>query len=450
MRRRALLLAVVTTAIVTSTSVTPVTVATATDPLPRNGRIVFAHFRDGAFSWDIHTMEADGSSMQSLSEDRARYEVGPQLSPDGRQIAYEFNHDVLVMNIDGSHRRLITDDGSASNEQTIRWSPDGTTVAFLSDRAPSREFLIFAAPIDGSSPPVLVSTGVSNVDYDGFDWLPDGSGIVFPGYADRWSLYRGAADGSGATEIPTGTSGADDPSVSPDGLHVVFVSGDIWEVPIAGGTATRLTSTGFSQYWPRWSPSGDRIAFAVGSTEFKKLYVMDAAGATTPLQIASAVYSYDWSPDGTRIVYRGGDEIRTIRPDGTGRNRLTYNAADDRDPDWGPACTIVGTSGRDVLTGTPGPDLICGRGGNDMIHGLAGDDVILGGPGDDLLYGDEGRDVIAGEIGLDRLYGGRSGDHVNGMDRLAGDTITGGAGNDRCRRDKGDPTGGCEHFELQI
>src|SRR5919197_3129782 len=61
------------------------------------------------------------------------------------------------------------------------------------------------------------------------------------------------------------------------------------------------------------------------------------------------------------------------------------------------ACTIRGTSHRDVLVGTPGRDVICGLGGNDQLFGRGGNDVLLGGAG---------ADVLAGGPGSDRLFGG--------------------------------------------
>jgi hypothetical protein len=102
-------------------------------------------------------------------------------------------------------------------------------------------------------------------------------------------------------------------------------------------------------------------------------------------------------------------------------------------------CTLVGTSGNDVLTGTDGEDVLCGRGGNDVLEGAEGDDVLEGGDGDDRLragagsdsaHGGPGHDDLGGEDGDDLLYG------ENGDDLLDGgpgtDLIDGGDGNDLC------------------
>jgi Ca2+-binding RTX toxin-like protein len=69
----------------------------------------------------------------------------------------------------------------------------------------------------------------------------------------------------------------------------------------------------------------------------------------------------------------------------------------------GPACTIVGTPGPDLIFGTQHRDVICRLGGNDLIDGMGGNDVIFGGPGNDTLNGGSGDDVIYGGPGNDRI-----------------------------------------------
>jgi Ca2+-binding RTX toxin-like protein len=92
-------------------------------------------------------------------------------------------------------------------------------------------------------------------------------------------------------------------------------------------------------------------------------------------------------------------------------------------------CTIVGTSGDDVLAGTAGHDVICGLGGNDRIVAGAGNDVVYGGPGSDLIRGGTGRDLLDGGPGRDRLYAGPGDDVVQG--RGGNDVLLGGSGHDR-------------------
>jgi hypothetical protein len=108
-------------------------------------------------------------------------------------------------------------------------------------------------------------------------------------------------------------------------------------------------------------------------------------------------------------------------------------------------CTIVGTSGKDVLRGTRRRDVICGLNGNDVLHGLGGRDVLIAGEGndrlfggaaDDALHGGAGNDVLDGGLGHDVLDGGAGSDLMLALDGGRGnDKIVGGPGRDRCRTD---------------
>jgi Ca2+-binding RTX toxin-like protein len=84
------------------------------------------------------------------------------------------------------------------------------------------------------------------------------------------------------------------------------------------------------------------------------------------------------------------DPVNATLADGSGSGVIT-------DDD----CTVLGTSGNDVLTGTNEADVICGLDGVDIITGLNGDDQIDGNGGSDRMVGGQGNDVINGGEGDD-------------------------------------------------
>ncbi len=92
------------------------------------------------------------------------------------------------------------------------------------------------------------------------------------------------------------------------------------------------------------------------------------------------------------------------------------------------ACTITGTSHRDVLHGTAGDDVICGLGGADVLLGDTGDDMVLGGRGADHVDGGAGNDVLRGNTDDDVVAGGTGDDTLNGGPDL--DQCVGGADTD--------------------
>ncbi|MBB1280505.1 amidohydrolase family protein [Pseudoalteromonas sp. SR41-1] len=96
--------------------------------------------------------------------------------------------------------------------------------------------------------------------------------------------------------------------VSPDGKTVVFdLLGDIYTMPMSGGTATKLTSDIAWQMQPRFSPSGKSIAFTSDQGGGDNIWIMDLNGenqhAVTD-ETFRLLNSPAWSPDGDYLVAR--------------------------------------------------------------------------------------------------------------------------------------------------
>ena len=92
------------------------------------------------------------------------------------------------------------------------------------------------------------------------------------------------------------------PALSPDGKTLAFsYLGDIWSVPISGGTATRLTIHEAHDGYPHYSPDGRWIAFSSMREGNYDVFVMPAGGgpARQLTQHSANDFAIDWSPDGT-------------------------------------------------------------------------------------------------------------------------------------------------------
>ncbi len=97
-----------------------------------------------------------------------------------------------------------------------------------------------------------------------------------------------------------------DVKISPDGSKIAFCyKGDIWSVPTAGGTATRLTSQGSYEANPIWSPDGTKIAFASDRNGGLDVYVMPSeGGSATRLTFNSASeIPSAFTPDGSKVLF---------------------------------------------------------------------------------------------------------------------------------------------------
>ncbi len=139
-----------------------------------------------------------------------------------------------------------------------------------------------------------------------------------------------AAAASGHASEPTPIRFARHPAISPDGRHVAFTCvGDIWTVPVEGGTARRLTVHEAHDQLPVWSPDGKWIAFSSNRAGNYDVWAIPAAGGeAAQLTFHSATDSVsDWSPDGVEILFSSQRE--TTRTSAlyavnvrTGRSRL--------------------------------------------------------------------------------------------------------------------------------
>lgn len=96
--------------------------------------------------------------------------------------------------------------------------------------------------------------------------------------------------------------------ISPDGKTVVFdLLGDIYTMPMSGGTATQLTSDIAWQMQPRFSPDGKHIAFTSDQGGGDNIWVMDLNGENQKAvtnETFRLLNSPAWSPDGDYLVAR--------------------------------------------------------------------------------------------------------------------------------------------------
>ncbi len=219
----------------------------------RDGRrLVFSALRveDAEWLWresDIYVVDVASGSTRQLTT-RKGPDNQPTPSPDGRLIAYTgydstdatwVDSRLYVMNADGAGQVLLAEDASGG----LAWSPDGTRLAFCSDRTGS--FQVFIMPADGSQVR-QVSDGLASALFP--EWSPDGRRLVFEGTTAEdtpGDLYVVNADGTGQHRITADPAQDAEPAWSPDGRLIAFVSDragnpDIYLVRPDGSGVRRL------------------------------------------------------------------------------------------------------------------------------------------------------------------------------------------------------------------
>ena len=299
----------------------------------------------------------------------------PAISPDGEALVYtvtsanletdESQSDVWRVRWDGSRRIPLTTSGETS-EWRPTFSPDGTSIAFLSDRGEDGTTQIWLMPADGGEARLLTDFAGGVEDYV---WSPDSKQLAViamdpqparnageaatppPIVIDRYQFKEDYVGYLGerrrhlylleidSEEAPLQLTDGDHdqylPAFSPDGKSIAFVTKrgadpdrhlnyDIYVIAAQAGATERQLTTfpgpDLEPYWesrPAFSPDGRQVAY-LQSGEDKWIYyapwqlaVVDVATGESrlPAPIDRSFYKPQWSPDG-RSLYALIEESR--------------------------------------------------------------------------------------------------------------------------------------------
>jgi dipeptidyl aminopeptidase/acylaminoacyl peptidase len=332
-------------------------------------------------------VDTTGRPMTPQDLTRIRFISDPQISPDGQQVAFVVamlseDKDQYLSNIwmvdtaGGEPRRFTT---GLKRDTKPRWSPDGTRLAFLSEREGHPKAQLYVMPAAGGEPTRLTNLPNGVMQHV---WSPDGSRLALVARVGGWQepaneeerkkskpvhiittlkykangegiiydrrphLFVVSAEGGEPQQLTNGDFSDADPAWSPDSTQLAFVSArhedrdydnasDIWIIPAHGGEPRPLTDTAGPLSSPAFSPDGRTIAYLGHHYRHeagrnKRVFTRPVAGGTpTCLTMAldrTCVPFFSnvpplWSADGQWITFavedQGAIPIYRARADGT-------------------------------------------------------------------------------------------------------------------------------------
>ncbi|NKB66403.1 MAG: hypothetical protein GKR89_05040 [Candidatus Latescibacteria bacterium] len=273
---------------------------------------------------DIFSAQFGLPEQANLSGLAAKY-FEATLSPDGTRIAFTSDRDynnwgngshIFVMDVDGDNLQQISD--RFKTYQDLAWSPDGTKIA----HSESLARIAFFDMATGTRTYLSGDSEGRGLEYEPV-WSPDGSRIAFirseAGHtADdyRTDLFVVDTDGTNLRRLTNQPGLAAAPAWSPDGNRIAYVNwinseapgfrGQLFVVAVDSAQSALVTSGSD----PVWSPDGNRIAFErdgdVFITDLEGTYATEltlGAGGLGPVWLNQDQLAFISGRDGTFDIY---------------------------------------------------------------------------------------------------------------------------------------------------
>src|SRR6266581_2097927 len=250
-------------------------------------------------------------------------------------------HELRVADADGQNAQSILI--SSEPIMSPAWSPDGARMAYVSFQ--NKKPILFVQNLTASKQPAPVA------NYRGSNsapaWSPDGKQLAAVLTKDGTSqIYLMSPDGTSLRRLTFSAAIDTEPFFTPDGQSIYFTSDrggspQIYRMPASGGEPVRMTFEGDYNVSPRVSPDGKVLAYISRVSGRFQLMVMDLESKQVQtLTEGQRDESPSFAPNGRIILYATNVDNRgvlaAVSSDGRFRQRLGIQAADVREPSWGP------------------------------------------------------------------------------------------------------------------
>ncbi len=276
----------------------------------------------------LHANPVDHVADQILMAD------DPALSPDGSQLVFSWMGEIWKSSIDGTDLLRLTHHSSSDSQPLF--SPDGSQIAFVSDRTGASQIFVMSA--SGSVPKQVTH---HSEGYSLEDWFPDGKSLLATGVRDHFHrdatrLIKVSVEERRA-DVILADAMAEDASLSPDGKQILLTregerwwrkgylgerSAQVWLLEIESGDFKELLHEGVECMWPMWMANGKGFYFSKGASHGFDLYRYRFPSKDDAEGKQKKVLSFDddsivypaISRDGSTIVFRHLFELYVFHP----------------------------------------------------------------------------------------------------------------------------------------
>jgi tricorn protease len=281
------------------------------------------------------------------AQEPIRFARTPDISPDGKLVAFSYLGDIWVVETIGGIARPVT--MHEAHDVGPVFSPDGRMIAFSSNRHGSYD--VFVVPVQGGKPHRLTFDSANDL---ATSWSPDGKQVLFTStraidFPHSLEMYTVPVSGGRVRRVSAGEG--KEGVFSPKGNHIAYVRGqgswyrkgyrgssndDVWICNADGTNNRQLTTFNGQDSSPMWSPDGNSIYYVsecCGTPA--NVMCQEAAGKNPPRQVTfhkdDGVRKARISGNGEWIVYECGADLWVVSTKTSATRKLAIEVhADDK------------------------------------------------------------------------------------------------------------------------